>query len=168
LGIVLQHEPVRLISRRVLNRVLASKEKVRYRKIMYAFSGFGQINLAQPELNNLPNPRNFGENSSLALEILLSYTNVVFNGMLVFSVLFFVISILMGFYVIVVDLTYNKVVPGWSTTMLFLSFGFSGLFLMSGVLIKYLDMILNETKQRPPYNIESVKIGGNKVKSKSL
>jgi dolichol-phosphate mannosyltransferase len=74
----------------------------------------------------------------------------------------------MGFYVIVVDLTYNKVVPGWSTTMLFLSFGFSGLFLMSGVLIKYLDMILNETKQRPPYNIESVKIGGNKVKSKSL
>ena len=55
----------------------------------------------------------------------------------------------------------GKPVEGWTTTMLFLSISFVGLFVISTILIKYLSIILRMNFNKMKYVIESVqKING--------
>ncbi|MBP5698481.1 MAG: glycosyl transferase family 2, partial [Alphaproteobacteria bacterium] len=47
-------------------------------------------------------------------------------------------------------------VEGWTTTILFLSFAFFGLFGVLTVIIKYLQIIVNLIFKRKTYNFESI------------
>ncbi|MCF0130867.1 MAG: glycosyl transferase family 2, partial [Pseudobutyrivibrio sp.] len=47
-------------------------------------------------------------------------------------------------------------VEGWTTTILFLSFGFFGLFGILTVIVKYLQIIVNLVFKRKRYSFESI------------
>ena len=58
-------------------------------------------------------------------------------------------------YSVVIYLTQNPV-EGWTTTILFLSFAFFGLFSVLTVIIKYLQIIVDLIFKRKTYNFESI------------
>lgn len=149
-------EPIRIMTRRALNSALKSKEKVRYRQVLYLLTGFPHATINYSPNGKYHSNKSLGEKLSLALEIMLSYTDFGLKLTFGLSLLFLLISMAVGLYVTYVYLNFKQVATGWTTTMLFLSFGFSGLFLITGILTKYLTMVLSETKDRPPYVIESI------------
>ena len=46
-------------------------------------------------------------------------------------------AVFIGVYAIVLYLGSSKPIEGWTTTTLFLSFGFAGVFLLCAIIIKY-------------------------------
>jgi len=153
----LNSEPIRIITRRALNSALKSKEKIRFRQICYLQTGFpSKILVYENKTKYLAN-KSIKEKISLALEITLIYTDFGLKLIFSFSLLFFLISLAVGIYAIFIYLNLQQVVSGWTTTMLFLSFGFSGIFLITGILTKYLVIILSEIKNQKPYVLKSIK-----------
>ena len=47
-------------------------------------------------------------------------------------------------------------ISGWTTTMLFLSLGFSGVFIVTSIIAKYISIILQEQKAGNLYTVESL------------
>ena len=71
------------------------------------------------------------------------------------TVFMMVVSVLMVFYSIVVYLTANPVV-GWTTTILFLSVAFFGLFGILTIIIKYLQLLVDLVFKRKQYSFENI------------
>ena len=156
--IELRTESFKLITRRALNAILKSKDKNRYRKIIYRSSGFPTATIFFKPTKNIQSNMSFREKINLATSVLLSFSDIGLKLTLFLSLLFLAISISIGIYTISIYLTEKSiVVAGWTTTMLFLSFSFSGIFLILTILGKYLTIILEETKERPAYFIQSIK-----------
>lgn len=161
LDLDLTTETFRIVSRRALNRILQMKEKTRYRKALYRYSGFPATNITY-EKNNSGNrfdksaERTFKEKINLAFEILLSFSNIGLSITMILSLLFLGVSITGGIYALYIYFTLDSVVSGWTTTMLFLSAGFSGIFFVLGLLSKYVSLLLIELKERPLYTYTSV------------
>lgn len=157
LNIKLKTEPIRIITRRALNQALKSKEKNRYRKILYLNTGFPNETIYYDSKKQIRSNKTLKEKISLGLEMILSFSNLGLDFTFLLSFIFFLISLSTGFYTIYIYLTYKQVISGWTTTMLFLSFGFSGMFLITGILVKLLTMVLHETKDKPQYSIKNIK-----------
>lgn len=146
-----------IITRRALNAALRSKEKNRYRKILYKGSGFPNTTLYFQPTGPIHSSRTLAEKISFASEALLSFSNIGLKFTLWLSILFFLGSALIGIYALSIYFTDKTVVLGWTTIMLFLSFSFSGIFLILTILGKYLTMILEESKGKSAYTVQSVK-----------
>lgn len=71
------------------------------------------------------------------------------------SVLTLLSTLFVFIYTIVIFFSKNPV-QGWTTTMLFLSFGFFGIFALMTIAIKYLDIIINLLFKNKIYLIESI------------
>lgn len=161
LNLDLSTENVRVISRRALNRVLILKEKNRYRKALYRYSGFPFFSFYyNPIISDRINEMRLMDKLSLSIDILFSFSNIGLKISLLLSLVFFFISVLLGFYALIVYFYLPDVKAGWTTTILFLSFGFSGIFFVLGIIGKYVSMILSEVQKRPNYIIKEV----NKLK----
>lgn len=65
------------------------------------------------------------------------------------------IAAILAIYSLVIYLN-GMAVVGWTTTMLFLSFGFFGFFILMTVVIKYLSLILNITFRKEKYLFQSI------------
>lgn len=156
LNIDLESEPIRIITRRALNQALRSKEKNRYRKVLYLNTGFPHKTIYFNIKTNTKSNKTLKEKIDLALELLLSFSTLGLGFTFLLAFIFFIISVLIGFYTIYTFLTYRQVISGWTTIMLFLSFGFSGLFLITGILIKLVTMVLSETKDKPQYSVKNI------------
>lgn len=158
LNFELSTETLRLVTRRALNAVLRSKEKIPYRKALYKFSGFPSTTIVyEPKTDGEVHiEKSLSEKIGLAFDILISFSNIGPNFALFFSALFLVFSILGGCYTIYIYFTLKNIVSGWTTLMLFLSIGFSGIFFVLGMIGKYLSVILLELFNRPNYTIESI------------
>lgn len=157
LNLNLNTEPLLIITRRALNQALKSKEKNKYRKILYLSTGFPYKNIFYNSKIKTKSNKTLKEKINLAVEMFLLFSNIGSNFTFFLSILFISISIIIGIYTVIIFLTYKQVLSGWTTTMLFLSFGFSGMFLLMGILIKLLNLILKETKDKPQYSIRSIK-----------
>lgn len=152
----LTSERVRLVTRRALNAASKVKDKVQYRKILYQYSGFPSfVHQYTPQMRSTEK-RSLRNKISLAIEILVSFSNIGLQLSFLASLVFFVISLLLGAYAIFIYFTLQTRVEGWTTLMLFLSFGFSSMFLVMGLLSKYVVLILQEVKNRPLYTIKSI------------
>jgi len=152
-------ETVRIVSRRALNAVIKGKEKLRYRKALYKYTGFPQTNIKYfSKVKYISDGRNLFEKFSLAFNILLSFSNIGLRLAFIFAIIFFMISIIGGIYTVIVYFTLKSVIEGWTTLMLFISFGFSGFFLILAIIGKYLSMILTEIHDRPAYTVRNAKL----------
>lgn len=151
-------ETIRIVSRRALNATLKAKDKIRFRKALYKLTGYPYVSISykpQGKIRTMEKP--LGEKLSLALNILIFYSGIGPRSALIMSVLFLLISIIGGAYAFYTYLTLNTVVSGWTTLMLFLSFGFSGVFFVLGLIGKYIAVMLAQIMDRPNYTIKSVK-----------
>ncbi|AZV55409.1 glycosyltransferase [Clostridium sp. AWRP] len=151
-------ETFRLISRRCLNRVLNSKERFRYRKALYNYSGFDTAMIYYRSIDKVTrkNHMNVGERVGFAIDILINFSNIGTRIIGMISLIFFIISLLAGIYTLKSYLTVKSIQPGWTTIMLFLSISFTGMFFILALLSKYMTILLREVKDRPQYVYKSI------------
>lgn len=151
-------ETFRIISRRIINRVSTNKQKVRYRKALYHYSGFNtKVEFYQPVNNlSLENDLKLDEKFGLGLDVLIGHSNLGTRIAGYISALFLVFAILSGVYAGVSFITIKDIAPGWTTTMVFLSASFTGVFFVLFIISKYLTTILVEIQERPIYVFKSL------------
>ncbi|BCJ87790.1 hypothetical protein [Effusibacillus dendaii] len=160
LDLSLSTESLKIVSRRALNAMLNHKEKVRYRKALYAFTGYGQTKLEYeplPEVKKPPKKLN-RENVTLAFDVIVSFSNYGLKVAHYLSLGFFLFSVLMIGYAFYNYLFNEKVVEGWTTIMILVATGFAGLFFILGMLGEYLARVLIEVQDRPFYSLKSVEV----------
>lgn len=158
-------EVARLVSRRALNAMLNLKEKVRYRKALYAYTGYPKATIEIPAAPGtgtgawaVPRRTINRERLTLAIDILVSFSNIGLKVSLLFSLLFLLFSMGMMGYSLYHYLFNKNVVEGWTTLMILLSTGFAGLFFILGVLGEYMTRMLVELQARPAYSVRSVEV----------
>ena len=157
-NMVLQTETFRIVSRRMLNRSSIAKEVFRYRKANYHYSGLQTTTLNyRKETSGEDKNFSFSDQLSLGSNILIYYSSIGIKISLMLSVLFLGSSLLIGAYA-AWSYFFNQenIVEGWTTTVLFISISFTGLFTILAVLSKYMEVLLKGIQVNPPYTIHSV------------
>jgi glycosyltransferase involved in cell wall biosynthesis len=153
---------LRLTSRRSLNTMLSMKEKVRYRKALYAFVGARQHHIVYPPLPTTDTRRVAHrldrETTRLAFDVLLSFSGFGLRLAHRLSFTFGLVSLLAIAYAVFVYLFKENVVQGWTTATVFVSGGFAGIFLVLGIIGEYLARILIEVRGRPLYSVRAADV----------
>lgn len=152
-------ESFRILSRRAINRISATNKTVPYRKAVYISSGLKTDNIVYDVLPNaagaIRNRREKLYRKTLAFDTLILFTEVGYRFSIAMTLLMMATSIFMVFYSVITYLTRHPVV-GWTTTILFLSVAFSGLFGILTIVIKYLQLLVNLVFKRKQYVFESI------------
>lgn len=151
-------ESFRILSRRVINRISSMNKTIPYRKAVYAGSGLKTANLKYDVLCNSDRQKDFKENryrTSLAVDTLILFTEVGYRFSFWMTSLMMFISVFMLVYTLVVYFIGHPI-EGWTTTILFLSVAFLGLFGILTVIVKYLQIIVDMVFKRKHYNFESI------------
>ncbi len=151
-------ENFRILSRRVINRVSSMNKSIPYRKAVYAGCGLNTDNVKYQIFqtdNKAYDKRENKYRTGLAADTLILFTNFGYSFSKSMTVLMMLMSIFMVAYAVVIFAT-GSPVEGWTTTILFLSVAFFGLFGILTVVIKYLQLIVNLVFKRKHYNYESI------------
>lgn len=151
-------ESFRILSRRVINRISSMNKTVPYRKAIYASQGLKTDAITYKINNNITSRIDKQERryrSGLAVESLILFTEFGYRFSFVMTVIMMFMSAFMVLYSVVIFLTSNPV-AGWTTTILFLSVAFFGLFGILTVVIKYLQLIINLIFKRKNYSFEGI------------
>lgn len=155
----LQRETFRIISRRAINRVQTLGKSVPYRKVMYQNCGLGYKNLMYKKVSGEKKNYQKREKKSrenLAFDTFLMFTNLVQKVSMILSVLFLIFTLCVGVYVVCVYFSADKPVEGWAPMMGFLAAGFSGVFILITILLKYMAVLLGVTFNKKRYLISSI------------
>ena len=151
-------ERFRILSRRVINRISSMNTKMVYRKAVYANCGLKAEHLRYTPAGNGKSRRDREERkyrSRLATDSLILFTQVGYRFSLGMTFLMIFLSVAMLVYTLVTYFTAQPV-EGWTTTVLFLSLAFIGLFGILTIVVKYLQLIVNMVFRRKHYSFESV------------
>lgn len=153
-------ESFRILSRRVINRIASMNKAVLYRKAIYATQGLktAQVIYRAKEGgagSELCDKQVRGYRRRLAMDSLILFTEVGYRFSVDMTIFMMVMSICMAAYTLAVYVTLQPV-AGWTTTILFLSVAFFGLFAILTVIIKYLQIIVNLVFRKKHYNFESI------------
>lgn len=151
-------ESFRVLSRRVLNRIDSMNKTIPYRKAVYANCGLKTDNIRYQVVDQMTfttdkKEKNF--RSNLAVDSLILFTEMSYSFAKLMTVLMMCISIFMIAYSIIIYATSNPV-AGWTTTILFLSVAFFGLFGILTIVIKYLQLLVDLVFKRKQYSFESI------------
>lgn len=154
----LASETLRILSRRVINRIGSMSLSIPYRKALYANSGLKTARLfyeRQYGAKNFCDKQEGQYKRRLALDSLILFTDVGYKFSIYMAILMMGVAITMLVYSVVVYLT-STPVEGWTTTILFLSFAFFGLFGVLTVVIKYLQILVDLIFKRKRYCFENI------------
>ncbi|MBR3247813.1 MAG: glycosyltransferase [Clostridiales bacterium] len=151
-------ESFRILSRRALNRTDSMNKTIPYRKAVYSDSGLKTFNLRYdnktcPERKTDKLERAY--RTKLAADSLLLFTQIGYSFAKFMTFLMMFISFFMIVYSLLVFFSASPV-EGWTTTILFLSVAFLGMFGILTVIIKYLQLIVELVFKRKKYSFESV------------
>lgn len=145
-----------VISRRGINRVKSMGVKTVYRKAVYASCGLPVAHISyKPNAKGAAADSQIQTKRELALNSLILFTDIGYKISFALTVLMSVVLVAAGIYTVAVFFSANPV-AGWTTTMLVMSFGFFGLFVILAFVLKYLSVILNLVFTHKQYVIESV------------
>lgn len=151
-------ESFRVLSRRVLNRISSINKTIPYRKAVYANCGLMTDNIKYNKINSTPEPLDKREKkfrSGLAVDSLILFTNMGYSFAKTMTVLMMFMSMIMIIYSVVIYATSNPV-AGWTTTVLFLSIAFFGLFGILTIIIKYLQLCIDLVFKKKHYSFENI------------
>ena len=151
-------ECFRVISRRAMNRVGNMTSIVTYRKAVYANCGlkYGNIYIKIDRSHGRPMETEEKKyRKMLALDSLLMFTHIGFNLAIFLSGMMMLILVLLAVYALVMRFQ-GVPVEGWTSTVLVLAFGFSGLFGILSIVVKYLQLILDIQVKQNNFIFESV------------
>lgn len=151
-------ESFRILSRRAINRIFNENSNIFYRKAVYASCGLKTAQVVYENTAKRKAKYNKAEKNyrnRLAVDSLILFTDVGYRFSKAMTDIMMFITILMIVYSLSIYFAANPV-EGWTTTILFLSFAFFGLFFALTVVIKYLQILVNLTFKRKNYNFESI------------
>ena len=142
-----------IVSRRAINRLHAINPNLPYRKAAFATSGLkiAYINCTAPDKKSRNNYR-----TGQALDALALYTNVAYKFSIMISMLLLFVTIFSAIYTIVVFVSKTAIIDGWFTTMMLMSGGFFGIFLILAIIIKYLSLLVDLIFKNQKYLVESI------------
>lgn len=153
----LRTDRFRILSRRAINRSFSISVKIPYRKAMYINSG---LKIATIEFKKINQQKNIAGKSYLrtktAIDTLIIYTNLAFSISVSISLVLLFCTLSIIIYTLFIYLGKHKPIEGWTTIMLLLSGGFSGLFLLIAIMIKYLSLILEIVFKKKSYIQEKI------------
>ena len=155
----LRQERFRIISRRAVNRVNQMNAYIPYRKAMYMNCGLKADTLVYENKKKAGSARNREERStrsSLALDTLIIFTNVLEKFSMLVSVILFSVMMIMFAWIVYSIFSTVRPVEGWMSLMTLISFGFFMMSVMLTLIFKYLSVILNMSFKRQHYVIEGV------------
>ena len=151
-------ESFRVLSRRVINRVTSMNKTVPYRKAVYANSGL-KTDIIKYETGKGEVPdtdkKEVRYRSGLAMDVLILFTDLGYRFGKAMTVLMMLMALIMLVYSVIIYALKHPV-AGWTTTILFLSISFFGLFGILTIIIKYLQLLVNLIFKRKNYSFESV------------
>lgn len=152
-------ESFRVLSRRVINRITSMNKTVPYRKAVYANCGLKTDNIKYKSIENdrdiLKDKQEKKYRSSLAVDTMILFTEFGYKFSMSMTSLMIFTAIFMAIYSLVVYCI-GTPVAGWTTTILFFSLCFVGLFGILTIIIKYLQIIVNLVFRRKRYSFESI------------
>lgn len=154
----METESFRILSRRVINRISSMNKTIPYRKAIYAGCGLKTDHMkyhADSSVKNHTDRKEKGYRSRLAVDSLILFTEMGYRLSVMMAALMMAITVLMVVYSVVIYMTASPV-AGWTTTILFLSVAFLGLFGVLSVIIKYLQLLVDLVFRRKHYSFESV------------
>lgn len=151
-------ESFRILSRRVINRISSMNKTIPYRKAIYANCGLKTDNLVyeiNEKVRNKEDKREKKYRTRLATDSLILFTEVGYKFAKLMTGLMMLMSLFMIAYSLVVYVTAHPV-EGWTTTIMFLSVAFFGIFGILTVIIKYLQILVDLVFKRKQYSFESI------------
>ncbi len=150
-------ESFRILSRRAVNRIHSVNKTVPYRKALYMDCGLRTDNIKYTVLRakGKEDRRERKYKHRLAVDSLLLFTDLGYRFSMFMTFLMILISVFMIGYTLISYIAVNPV-EGWTTTVLFLSVSFLGLFIILTIIVKYLQLLLDMTLKRVAYRFESV------------
>lgn len=154
----MQTESFRILSRRVINRISSMNKTIPYRKALYANCGLKTDNMKYKVVGLSQKYRNKKERhyrSGLAADSLILFTEIGYRFSKAMTFLMMFMSLFMIVYSVVIYATSHPV-AGWTTTILFLSVAFFGLFGILTLVIKYLQLLVDLVFKRKHYSFESI------------
>lgn len=153
----LQTEAFTLVSRRAINRVNAMSKTIPYRKAVYANCGLKKATLTFKLQASLPGIGQTQKKDyrNKAIDAFILYTDLAFRWSMALSALMMGVMLATAAYTLIIRF-HGIPIAGWSSTILFLSFSFLGIFAVLTVMIKYLSIILKLNFNCLNYVIESV------------
>lgn len=151
-------ESFRVLSRRVINRISSMNKTIPYRKAIYANCGLKTDNIkysAASIPNRLRDKKESVYKSGLAVDSLILFTQLGYRFSMTMTLIMMILSVFMVTYSLVTYLVL-KPVEGWTTTIVFLSVAFFGLFGILTIIVKYLQLLVDMVFKRKHYNYESI------------
>lgn len=154
----LSTESFRILSRRVINCISSMNRTIPYRKVAYLNNGLKTDNMKYPVrklVNAVSDNREKSYRIGLAINSLLLFTEVGYRFSMFMTMLMMLMSVFMLIYSIAAYLLIHPV-AGWTTTILFLSVVFFGLFGILTIIVKYLQLLVDLVFKRKHYSYESI------------
>ncbi|MDO4566534.1 MAG: glycosyltransferase [Oscillospiraceae bacterium] len=149
----LRTDAFHLLSRRAVNRLHAINPNMPYRKAAYAASG---LKLAELEFEPTAEiSRRRGYRAAEAADALALYTDAAYKISFAISAALLAVTLAAVVYTIVIFLSAQPV-AGWTTTMILLSAGFFGVFLLMTFVLKYLSLLVDLSFRNQKYLVESI------------
>ena len=150
-------ESFRVLSRRVINRVSSMNKTIPYRKAVYANCGLKTDNIRYKTTNTKGSvdKAESGYRFRLAVDSLILFTEVGYKFSFLMTIVMMLISVAVVGYSVIIYLTSHPV-AGWTTTILFMSVSFFGIFMILTIIIKYLQLLVDLTFKRKHYSFMSI------------
>ncbi len=145
-----------LVSRRAINRVRSISDYAPYRKAAYASSGLSTVGISAGQGAKSPQSSNL----DLAMDALAIYSDAFYKISFGIALAMIVISLAELIYVVTI---YCMGIPigGWTTTMLAVTFGFLGAFVILTFILKYVALLVRLQMGKNNYLIEGIEKIGN-------
>ncbi len=151
-------ESFRVLSRRVINRISSMNKTTPYRKAVYANCGL-QTDYIEYEVkrngNRIIDKEQHKYRSSLAVDSLILFTDLGYQFSKIMSLIMICMTLIMFVYTVTAFIG-STPVEGWTSTVLFLSVVFFGLFVILTIIIKYLQLIVELVFKRKHYSFENI------------
>lgn len=154
----LQHkigiETFRIISRRAINRIHSNTETIPFRKAAYANCGLAIASIKYKPVKRVIRKR-YNDRKTVAVDSIILFTDIAYRVTLTFAFIMAITTVAFAIYALIYKLLSNPV-EGWTTTIIFLAFGFFGFFVIFAIIIKYLQIIVSLAFRKKEYLFESI------------
>lgn len=147
----------RLLDRRVIDAIRSLRETQRYTKGLYCWVGYSkkEFLFEQADRQEGKSSFNFRSLLNLAIEGITCFTTAPLRISAILGFVVSFISLLYLLFVLFKTIFYGEDVQGFPTLLCTILFIGGVQLIALGIIGEYIGRIFNETKQRPPYIVES-------------
>jgi glycosyltransferase involved in cell wall biosynthesis len=148
----LSYEHIRVASRRAVDALSQLREHVRFRQVLYRYTGYRQTQLTY-DATRRPQLRS-RDTFEFGMNVMLSFTDLGVRTAHFLWVFFFVGALGGIVWTIVRSALSDSLPPWWLDIGILLALAFGGVFLLLGFILEYLARILAEVRSRPLYTLD--------------